>query len=346
MTLITAFKADFGFAICADAQESCEYGDGNVLKRSVQKIAPLKIGKYQIAIAGSGNTALIEAFIERARRSIERLEAMSCASDNPASVMQIHAALEDELAAFYANDVVLCPDEDKEMKLFIPACCPIAQQFALWVSQYSVLREANSIELNGWEHELYSETASRFSSSRMTVAQAALASIYTLTVAKSTSNYVGGPLSVVIVNKDGIWPVDADYVRTMEDRLVDYEAAVNRLFLSCADTTISVPDLEDGLEQFKKAVISLHREQIDQQAMKTSFQELFNNRGLRTLPNVPITFTPDRLIVPHDREEIEERKRQYQQMRKEAEEGTKRLYAQLEKEHPTQSSPQESKPTT
>ena len=92
MTLIAAFRGDHGIAICADAQETCDYGDGVVYKRSVLKIAPYKIGKYQIAVAGSGNGALVEAFVERAKRCIERLEATPCNQSNPASVTSNRAA--------------------------------------------------------------------------------------------------------------------------------------------------------------------------------------------------------------------------------------------------------------
>ena len=78
-------------------------------------------------------------------------------------------------------------------------------------------------ELNGWNHRLYTETAKRLFRPQMTISQAALASIYTLTIAKDSSNWIRNPFSVAIVSKDGIWLEDVNYVEKMENRLRDYE---------------------------------------------------------------------------------------------------------------------------
>lgn len=330
VTLIANFPASSGFAICADSQETITEYDPQMgsyeVRVTVQKIAPIKAGKYQIAICGGGHATLIESFIVRAERALLEEDKVTCSADRPAGVSAIHRRLEGELKKFYETDVKLCPDPDeaKKIKLFIAASCPIAQQCAVWVSENIVLRDARreEPELNGWEHNLYAETAKRLFRRDMTMNQAALASIYTVTIAKDTSNYVKDPFSVAIVNKDGIEIVDAGYIRAMEERLEEYEANINRIFLSCSDTTVSVPELETQMEEFKKSVLNLHREQIDQQATKTTLEVLLGNRGLRTLPKGPVYVTAaGELKVEHDRDKIAASRKRFEFLRIQANAG-------------------------
>jgi hypothetical protein len=273
----------------------------------VQKITVLEKGKYQIAVCGGGHADLIEAFIVRAERALEAEDRAVCTRDIPASVSAIHRRLEAELHTFYEKDVALCPDEDKRFKLFIAATCPLAQQYALWVSEGIVLRNmhSNEPELNGWDHNLYAETAKRFFSPNMTIAQAVLASIYTVALAKVTSNSVRDPLSVATVTGHGICLEDANYVKSMEERLGDYENALNRLFLTCSDTTVSLPELEDQLDAFNKGVLNLHRTHIDRQMANTTIEDVFSNNPVSRVPKVPLTLRADgSLTAEHDREKI------------------------------------------
>ncbi len=169
-----------------------------------------------------------------------------------------------------------------------------------------MLRDADSPELNGWEHQLYTETAKRLASREMKLPQATLASIYTLTIAKKTSNYVGGDLSVAVVNKDGIHMEDVPYIKKMEDRLDSYESKMNRIFLECADTTVAVHELDDAITHFKTFALELHREHIDQQAEETSLHDLLSDVAERRLPRGPIYVSERNSVrVEHDREKIE-----------------------------------------
>jgi len=307
VTLIAAFRSPKGIALCADSQETVSIGEDQ-FRATVQKITPFTAGKYQIAIAGSANDAsLIEAFFERARRLITDQDGVICTQQNPASISIIRRILEEELERFHARG-------DVDFKLFVAASCPIAQEYALWVSENIILREARSPELIGWEKELYSETASRLFAENMTLPQAVLASIYVLTVATATSNFVRNPLSVAVISKDGIWIEDAEYIRLMADRLDDYEVRMNRLFLACADTAVSVPELEDRIEEFKKSAIDLHREHINQQAAVTNIEQLFSNSPLKKLP-MPLNLSANGdLTAEHDRDKINQTRERWEEL--------------------------------
>jgi hypothetical protein len=318
VTLIASFPASSGFAICADSQETVTEHDPEIgsyeVRVTVQKITQVTAGKYQIAICGAGNGTLIESFIVRAERALKDEDAIVCTPESPASVSAIHRRLESELQSFYANDVALYPGEDKTVRLFVAASCPIAQECALWVSENLVLREArrDGPELNGWDHRLYIETAKRLFRPDMKINQAALASMYTLTIARDSSNWVRDPLSVAIVSKDGIWKEEEDYVRKMENRLRDYESRINNLFLACSDTTVSLPALEDHLKEFKETALALHKEHIDRQAQSMSLEGLLKGRPQRKLPQGPVYWGLKGLTVEHDREKIADSKKKFE----------------------------------
>ena len=244
VTLISAFRGNGCIALCADAQETVTYYDSDgapyELRKAVQKITPTIIGGFHIAIVGSGNPTLIESFIVRAKRRLHHENI-----PNPA-ISDFVRIIEDELVVFYRNDVSVCPDIDKGVKLFIAASCPGVAECNVWVTENIVLRElaSDKPELVGWEHEMYNEMAVRLFIPNMAMSQAVLASIYTLTVAKQTSNYVGGNLSVAVVYPRGIWLEDQDYVNSMEARLRDYDIATTQMFLACANTQISPSNLK------------------------------------------------------------------------------------------------------
>jgi hypothetical protein len=311
VTLIAEFPTPLGFAICADSQETVTeydpaYGSYEV-RVTVQKIAPITAGKYQIAVCGGGNAGLIEGFIAKAQRALQEQDAVVCTQANPAGIMAVHRRMEEELSRFYLNDVASCPDADKSFKLFVAASCPLTAEYAVWTSENAVLRNARSDgpELNGWNHRLYEETAKRLYSPNMTMSQAVLASIYVLNIAKDSSNWVKDPFSLITIDANGIHIEKESYVQTISNRLDEYETWMNRIFISCADTTVSVPELEDLLDQFKQSALRLHRQHIDRQADAMTLKEFLQN-SLKKLPKGPIHYYEnDKFVVEHDRKEIE-----------------------------------------
>jgi hypothetical protein len=324
VTLIVGMRTPSAIAMCADSQETIvKYDRRNnpyEVRVTVQKLTPVTAGKYQLAICGAGHSELIESFIEKAKRAVAEEDLVTNTQNNPAGIKAIHFRLEKELRQFYKEDVNLCqePKTEKRFKLLIAAAFPLAQQYNLWISENATLREAfaDRPELNGWDHEMYIETANRFFSKGITLSQAVLASIYTLTIAKNTCNSVRDPFSVAVVDASGIHMEDAIYIRAMEDRLQEYEAQMNRLFLSCADTTVSVPNLEDYLVQFKETALNLHRWQIDKQAETMNLTDLLERHPQRKLPQGPVYFSEKgRLTVEHNREKIEVARRRFEYTR-------------------------------
>jgi hypothetical protein len=295
VTLIAAARTPEGIIIHADSQETV--GDYRI---EVDKIVSEQMGDFQVLIAGAGSpSALIDSFPTRLRRRI---------NSRVQSLERFATVTEKVLARFYEHDVDLCPDQDKNVSYLIAAYYPKTRQYQAWTTANVSLLPipANTPILMGWEHALYINIAKRFYYPATTAPQAIVAGVYLMTIAEETANCVKGPIKIAVVNNDGITLEEPGYARRLQDRLTEYESKANKVFLECADTTVSLPELEDALNQFRQTALDLHREQIDAQAVKSRFVDLLSNNPLRRLPNVPMILTDDgKWLVEHDRSSIQ-----------------------------------------
>lgn len=249
VTLISAFRCQQGVVVSADSQETV--GEHRV---TVKKISPpLNVGNYQIAIAGGGNATLIEAFIIQLTRTLAVDASLS-------SIAEFRAFTEERLIEFHQNDVKLYRGKPKRFRLFIAAVCSATHEFEVWTTEGVRLRPIASDrpELIGIDYPLYAQTAQRLYRESMSMPQAVLASMYLLTLAEKTSNWVRGPMIVAKITEHGIHVESEVYVREAEDQLSKYEKAVTALFLNCADTSVSHAELEKSLEEFSRTAVNLH----------------------------------------------------------------------------------------
>jgi hypothetical protein len=297
MTLIAGIRCRDGIVLCADTQET--EGD---YRSPVQKIIPISIGGHQIIIAGSGHAGLIESFIVQVNGAI----AKQCDGLDNVGLREV---IESVLVEFYRNDVALCPDppDEKYLKFFIAASSPKVRQFNAWISENVRLRPLDKHELIGWDAPIYKLALRRLYGEKMSLSQAVLAAIYVLTVAKETSNYVGGALSLAIIRENGIWMEDERYVQTLEDQLKIYESFTSSLLLACADTSIYSADLQTLIDAFSKVVRSLHEKQINavlDGMLKNSL--CVNDPFPRVPPGIMVEMRPEGRVVRHDVNGVEE----------------------------------------
>lgn len=296
--------------MCADSQETVEESDGNgdrigSYRRTVQKIKPLDFSDLQVVIAGSGNPKLIEAFIELLKRSLTPQPCKSMA--------EFVNLVELKLTDFYRENLALA--EDKTLAMFIGCSLRSTHEVGAWIQTDTILIPIAEPVLGGWRETLYVKILEIVCTGDLTKEQAALAGVYVLKVAEDTSNYVRSPMSVVVIDSEGVHEVRQEYVRDVSERLKEYEKRLNRLFLACADTRVATHELEDAIEEFKATAVALHQRDIDQQAEKTSLGDLLRYNPLQTLPSGPIAFGTKGFSVEHDREKIKQAIEQWRQAR-------------------------------
>ncbi len=73
MTLIAGFKCTDGYVLCADSQETVTR-NGFDYRVTRQKLAPIAVGKVPMAVAGSGDGDLIDAFVGRFSQKYQHSE--------------------------------------------------------------------------------------------------------------------------------------------------------------------------------------------------------------------------------------------------------------------------------
>ena len=304
MTLIAAFRTKEGIAICADSQETVPRADGlGEDRKMVQKISPITTDRYQVAIAGSGDAVLIEAFIILAKRRIEEDTA-------PASIKRVLTLIEDELGKFYekhAAEVAAYP-----IKLFIVAACISTKEYEVWVTENRYLRPLIDAELIGWDATMYWVTIKRLYRKDMTLSQAILAAVYVLVVGEESSNYIKGPFSLTIVKENGISEEASDYVDTLRANLKEFEKDTSHILLACADSSIDSKSLQISIERYAKTAKAIHEKHIDAIAAQMFDKGLHNSAS--SISKIPtgtlIEVSPDgRHRVRHDVNGIEEMSR-------------------------------------
>jgi hypothetical protein len=245
VTLIAAVRADDGIAICADSQETV--GD---YRRSVQKITPVKSGNLELVLAGAGNGDLIEGFIVMLSRGLP--------GANIETLEGFVTYCESTLATFYQTDVPTAAEDNRSLFLFIAASIPTRKEYQVWIARSTRLKPLGESDLLGWDETLYYRPLEHMRHEGISVAQAVLTVIHTVTIAEESSNYVRSPLAVAIVNSNGIAIEDVGYVQMLQGRLLEYEKRLDAVFLACADTSVYKKSLEEKLSAFATEAIQLH----------------------------------------------------------------------------------------
>jgi hypothetical protein len=267
VTLIAAVRCHDGIAIAADSQETA-----GAHRCAVQKIAPRNNGNLHTLIVGSGTAELIDAFIELFYR---------CLPTEPIHHLDEFVSFtERTLREFHNTDVRLSKHRDKRFTLLVGACIASTAEFNVWVSKGIRLKPIGLYELIGCDYLLYQTTIQRMICEAMTIQQGILVGVHTIVVAKQSSSYVGGPISLALVLPNDIWREQPDSVYQIEERLATYERQVNRIFLACADTSISPLGLQKTINSFAEEVQALHKAHLDRAALNlnntlnTPFQKL------------------------------------------------------------------------
>jgi hypothetical protein len=315
MTLIAAWRCQDGIVVHADSQETVPLWTGVdwvEYRKSVQKIAPKKMGAFQVLVAGSGNPGLIESFIVCIERKL-------ISEPDKTSLQDFVSLTESELLRFRDVDVRACQDSDKTMDLVIGAVSTATGQYEAWTNKNMRLKPISRErpELVGWYQALYDDIAARLYTPDKPIAQLILSGVYMFTIAENTSNCIKGPISVAVIRENGIFMENVKYIRQIRDRIDDYEPWINNIFLACADTSIHAYKLKELLEEFSAAAVSLHQSQIDKTVGDLTLEEIAKTDD--PYPKLPLgsvitTLGDGTMKFEHDPEMLIKKLQQFRQI--------------------------------
>ncbi|MGC1223371.1 MAG: hypothetical protein WA872_16465 [Candidatus Sulfotelmatobacter sp.] len=264
MTLITVFPYPDGHIISADSQETVTDEHGDQYKYGVLKLKPEKMGKFQVVIAGGGNGEAIDAFIEVCRQFF--------ATSRIKTLAGFKKEVQEQLYKFRRKSKSV--GDDSTMHLFIAA--QIDKTYAVWMTKAYTLSEVKEPDMIGFTDQMYRHTVKEFQPKNLPATQLILLSLRVLDFARQTSTCVDKPYSVVIINKDGIHVFDEEVIKQFVQSMDTFGAAVNRLLLSCGDTSIRSEVFKQKVEEFSETTQHLRKDYMETVGERT-FKRMFES---------------------------------------------------------------------
>lgn len=250
MTLIVAMKCVNGVVICADTQES--YGGYKV---SVNKIAPVDAGKYQVVIGGAGLGGLIDAFADD---FVDKVNDWPKGLDEKAIKTRIRNSLRD----FHKEEVSLHPAQDKILDFIICVKGKQSSDIFLWKTDGPGVLSVQNCALIGWEIPLYKYELGRLYQPNLRIEKGVAIGIFLFSLAKATCNYIGGDTQVIVVDKNGIVLREQKEVRRREEHVKEFNKAVSEILLACIDNGVDVKAFDELIEVFGHTALELRDQYV------------------------------------------------------------------------------------
>lgn len=253
MTLIAAFRCYEGVVLCADQQETV-----GGIRVAVNKIKPQDCCNYQLAFAGSGNGDLIDGFADALRLDVAQWP--SQLDENT-----IRGNIRNLLLDFHENEIALYPADIRSDNLNHCLVCikpKGSPDIFLWELRGSVIVPVNDYALLGHDVAIYKHEIKKLYRRKPHGLRAVLIGIHLFSLAKETSNYVGGPTDVIFVRDSGMWPEQEQRIRKLTEHMETFNRMTAELLLECADTVTVDEAFANRLNRFQEKVTELREEYI------------------------------------------------------------------------------------
>ncbi len=255
MTLIAGFKCTDGYVMCADSQETVTR-DGFDYRVTRQKLAPVAVGKVPMAIAGSGDGGLIDAFVGRFTQKYQHSE-----------VAELDSAIQifkEELLAFAKEKGIAIRKIDNSFRFLLGAYSEKDKKCRLWMTITGDPIEITDYALVGVEDERYDYAARNFYRAEMPISQGVFLGLYLMWLAEQTSNYVKAPISVAILKDNGLYFEDQSKINSIDQKVRLFTAQFEAQFLACSDTGLRREEFGNRLMEFGKTVVQFRRDYIEE----------------------------------------------------------------------------------
>jgi len=241
--------------VCADSQET--FGPYRV---EVKKIAPRNAGEYDLIVGGSGEIGdLIDGLAGAIERNVSHWQTRI---DQESGRQQ----LERILLAYHARQVALYPasDEEKELKFIVCTRDKQSGTIHLWKTSGTSALSVGDYALIGWDEAIYKHQIQQFYRPNLSLAQTVLLGIDLISIGVKTSNYIGGPIQLIVARKEGMWADYPEDVKQLEERIERFNEELGRFALACLDVSMPDADFEKIFRRFEKQITLLrHTQALD-----------------------------------------------------------------------------------
>ncbi|HTY83900.1 MAG TPA: hypothetical protein VMB19_06765 [Silvibacterium sp.] len=220
-----------------------------------QKLVPIAVGKVAMAIAGSGDGDLIDAFVGRLSQKYQHSEIAEL--DSAAQI------LKHELIAFAKEKKVRIRKIDDTFRFLVGARSEKDSKCRLWRTIIGDPIEVTDYALIGVEDERYEYAVQNLYRLGMPISQGVFLGLYLMWLAEQTSNYVKAPVSVAILKENGLYFEDQNKVNSIDQKVRLFTAQFEAQFLACSDTGLQGEEFGNRLKEFGKTVVRFRRDFIE-----------------------------------------------------------------------------------
>jgi len=247
VTLIAAFRCDNAAVICADSQETV--GDYRV---TVDKIKPQDAGRYELVIGGAGASGpLLDRFM------LDVVHAVQNWPENLASD-KIESRLVDLFRTFHLAYISISTYQSEDFAFIVCIRSKTSHQISLWQLRDIAVLPITSYSLIGWDESLYHHEVQWLFQSRSWINHAVMMGIRLFVMAEATSNYIKGPLQLIVVDEDkGMRVYDQADVKELQRRVEPFNKVLRDVVLNASDMSIPEGELMAVLRVFEDRILDL-----------------------------------------------------------------------------------------
>lgn len=295
VTLIAGFRCAFPnipeempIVVCADSQETVQI-EGHEYRVTRQKINPKVCGNFELAIGGSGpNGTFIDACVHRIEKGVSKF--------NCETLPELQEFISAEILDFGKKDAKLFSSKERLVNFLVVARSLRHPAVEAWHAKAAQLIPIPKHVLVGWNEDIYEHFAERLypeGSSPLPPQQAVLLGMYLMTLAENTSNYVRGPVRVIIARNNGITVLDKKRVNSFRERIELFSAQLDTLILACADHTLRRDQYIAKLDEFRATALQIRDEYVKESVLPT-LEEMFKvNDPIQNFPAGTLTKMKD-----------------------------------------------------
>jgi hypothetical protein len=211
VTLIAAFRCSEGAVLCADDQETID----GVFRVRVDKLEPLRVGHYQLAIGGSGNVAiLVDGFVDT-------LSLHVAGWGKGLSEVEILKKTKSVLLDFQRNEVKLhrAKRDDKHLEFVMCLRDRSLGKVFLFEIADTIIRPVSKSALIGYYPTLYQHQIDLTYDPKLSAKQVVLVGIHVLSTARTLTTVVGENFKVVVATNNAMKAEAASKIKGLERRL-------------------------------------------------------------------------------------------------------------------------------
>ncbi|HET8888652.1 MAG TPA: hypothetical protein VFQ41_07095 [Candidatus Angelobacter sp.] len=292
MTYIAAFRAETGVVMCADTLETMGQD-----ARYVEKLVRKDCGGFSVVMGGAGAGDYVDGFIDKLAHDLS--------ASSATGFEELRKEIQKSLRDFYRDEVPLStlPNKWRSMECLITAQKHGMGGTGLWKTRQSRVFDVDKFDIVGYGTPVNFYLANGLYRPNLPIYQVVSLAAYLSSVAKATGSGVSGKTSIAVISPWEIYFEDKLDIRSLEERIDEFQVVVNKLFLDSMDLSLHSREFEGKLDGYQREFFQLRKKHRKYVAERMA-RNIKNPSGRKhPYPDIPfgtslrITTDPDGNVI-------------------------------------------------